>query len=134
MKSQNKSSTIASPSDHAGATYVTGGVMDSRGDIVLGTPASTLPRIYVNICSVGRPTRVVAAVDTCSSRNLISQQLVASLGALVSPTTATILAIYGTPLEVCGMVELTVERTDGAVNWSKTSSEFIVVAACRPCG
>ena len=98
--------------------------------MVLGTPATggTLPRIYVNICSVGRPTRVVAAVDTCSSRNLISQQLVASLGAPVSPTTAIILAIDGTPLDVCGMVELTVERTHGAVNLPKTSSKLIVVA------
>ena len=104
--------------------------MDSSGNMVLGTPASggTLPRIYVNICSVGRPTRVVAAVDTCSSRNLISQQLVASLGAPVSPTTATIFAIDGTPFYLCGMVELTVERTDGAVNLPKTSSKFIVVA------
>ena len=104
--------------------------MDSRGDMVLATPASggTLPRIYVNICSVGRPTRAVAAVDTCSSRNLISQQLVASLGAPVSPTTATILAIDGTPSDVRSMVELTVERPDGAVNLPKTSSKFIVVA------
>ena len=130
LKSQNKSSTIASPLDHAGATYVTGGGMDSRGDMVLGTPASggTLPRIYVNICSVGRPTRVVAAVDICSSRNLISQQLVASIGAHVSSTMATILAIDGTPLDVCGLVELTVEQTDGAVNLPTTSSKFIVVA------
>ena len=106
--------------------------MDSRSENlkVLCTPAGggTLPRIYVNICSVGRPTRVVAAVDTCSSRNLISQQLVASLGAPVSPTTDTILAINETPLDVCGMVELTVKQTDGLVILPKTSSKFIVVA------
>ena len=83
-----------------------------------------MPRIYVDACALegGDCRRIKAAVDTCSSRSLVTRKLVAEMHLPVSPSSASIVTVDGSSLEIAGSVTLGVVRQDDTVRLEEKSS------------
>ena len=97
--------------------------------LCLSSGGDSLPRIFVDIKRSGGPSkRVVAAVDTCASRSLVASALATDLALDIRPTSSTINAIDGSPVDVRGVVECTISRLDSAVvRLRETETDMLVV-------
>ena len=88
-----------------------------------------MSRIYVDVCALegGDWRRVKAEVNTCSSRSLVTRNLVAEMRLQVSPASASIVTVDGSPLEIAGSVMLRVVWQDDAGRLKEKSSRLLVV-------
>ena len=114
----------------AGVSEDTSGSSGSKTNVCLGLSARAgvpLPRIYV--CADGCPERLSAAIDSCSSRSLISKQTINaySIPVVPVPVPECITAIDGMPLDVVGVADLTISRKDDKVRLPTVSAKFLVV-------
>ena len=86
-----------------------------------------LPKVFVSVN--GEQTRLKAAIDSCSSRSLVSTAAVRTLSVPVCKPSGEdmITAINGNSLDITGTVELTVSRDDNNVYLPKIKAKFLVV-------
>ncbi|XP_065190714.1 uncharacterized protein LOC135821644 [Sycon ciliatum] len=86
-----------------------------------------LPKVFVSVN--GERTRLKAAIDSCSSRSLVSSAAVRTLSVPVCKPSGEdmITAINGNSLDITGTVELTVSRDDNNVYLPKIKAKFLVV-------
>jgi len=86
-----------------------------------------VPRIFVDVQADGAVRRAKAAVDTCSSRSLITQCFADAMSLAVEPSYARLIAVDGKPLTILGQVHVTLSRKDDAVSLLETTATLLVV-------
>lgn len=95
--------------------------------------AGGLPRIFVNLaadCTTDdvKWERCRAAIDTGSSRTLITEALASKLDVTPQPLTGMgLVALDGKPLPITASVDLVLERTDGPVQLPRTPFTVLVI-------
>ena len=102
----------------------------SNSERCLCMPAGgNVPRIHVDGCATEGADwrRIKAAVDTCSSRSLVTRRLVEDMHLSVSPSSDKVVTVDGSPLEIASSVTLRVSRQDGAVRLDEVTARLLVV-------
>ena len=126
LKSSGGASSSQTPTSTACAAGSGSSTTGNACLSVVASPCSSLPRIHVY--SEGQ-ARLRAAVDSCSSKSLISYRVVSELGVPVQlvESNPRITAIDGQEVVVSGQVRLTVHRDDDKVHLPEVTADFLVV-------
>ena len=127
-KSQEQSNVRTS----ASASVVSADTAGKTKDVCLGLVArsrGSLPKVFVSVA--GGQEKWIAAIDSCSSRSLVSLATARALSLVLEDPADVdaITAIDGESLKVSGVAELTVSRVDSKVYLPEITTKFLVVAS-----